>query len=920
MDSSDHNQSKLDEIAEEFSAAIRRGQHPSVDSFVARYDDPSGQLRGLLASIAMIEGLKLAASDSAPSASKPLKIEQLDDYRIVREIGRGGMGVVFEAIHQSLGRRVAIKVLASGLLGDAKHLARFRREARAAARLRHTNIVPVFGVGQSNEHHYYVMDYIDGMSLREWLTGVSGTNREEFPTIDAAVADTDGDLGFATAVEGDSRGPDFVDAPHAEIALDTADYFRWVASRAATVCDALEYAHSQGVLHRDIKPANLLVDRHGGVWIADFGLAKLTEQQAVTMTGDIVGTPQYMPPESFEGTYDVKSEIYAVGLTLYELLTRTPAIEGKGPADVIRKATRGVIQSPRKLNPRLPRDLETIVQKSLAHDPRSRYISAGELRDDLNRFLSDRPIAARRTNLVERTVRWSRREPTVAMLTFATFALLLALAIVSAVGYLRTKDLLDVAQAANRSSERSLQQRTEALEIADQQRVRAEKNLQVALSAFDEIMQNIGDRGIESDAEFLGEVTDTTSPNVTPEDARLLQSLLGFFDQLAANNSEELLAESAVAARRAGDIYLRLGQLQRADQAYGDALDRYRKLSQRNEDEDLASTIAQAQIMNELVVITGLRGDLSRSYELFDQTLQLLKESSTAMTTEAGRFEYARAHRLFASRGARTGLDAATSTPSRRPAAGSRQGTVRRPLATMMRMRTEDELDAVAEAISTLESLIDQSPEEVRYRAELARAYRDKANVASRAKRKSESEQSVKKSIELFNQLLVENRQSEAIRYELALTLSSAEAFGFNQMMRAIRATELSSELLTSSPDLPRYQALRAHTLETLAASQQRTGRLEPAERHLHDALRIYNDLTAQSPSISLYETRRSQTLESIADLKLRQGDSAAAIEYLERAMRRLQPRTRRGDTSPVARIQLQRIRQKLARIKQPRS
>ena len=113
---------------------------------------------------------------------------------------------------------------------------------------------------------------------------------------------------------------------------DAADYFRWVARLVATICDALQYAHTQGVLHRDIKPANLLIDRSGEVWIADFGLAKLTEQQAMTMTGDIVGTPQYMPPESFEGTYDVQSEIYGVGLTLYELLTQRPAIEGKNPA------------------------------------------------------------------------------------------------------------------------------------------------------------------------------------------------------------------------------------------------------------------------------------------------------------------------------------------------------------------------------------------------------------------------------------------------------------------------------------------------------------------------------------------------------------------------------------------------------------
>jgi tetratricopeptide (TPR) repeat protein len=574
---------------------------------------------------------------------------------------------------------------------------------------------------------------------------------------------------------------------------------------------------------------------------------------------------------------------------------------------VIRKATEGVCISPRKLNSHVPRDLETIVLKALAHDPRARYVTAGEIRDDLERFLTDRPISARRTNLIERTIRWSRREPTVALLTFATFGLLLALAVVSAVGYLRTKDALDVARSANRSAETSLSQRTEALTVADQQRVRAEKNLQVALNAFDEIMQNIGDRGIEADAEFLGEVTDTTSPNVTPEDAKLLQSLLGFFDDLAANNSAELLAESAVAARRAGDIYLRLGQLRQADRAYSEALQRHRRLSSQNPD-NLSSTVAQAEIMNELAVINGLRGELGRADQMFHQTRTLLKASAAAMASPAGQFEYARALRLFASLAARTGLDGVVG-----PQFDNR--AQRRPIGVMMKLRTEDELSACAEAIDILGSLIDQSPDEIRYRAELARAYRDKAKVASKAKMRAESESAVKQSIEQFEQLLSENKDSEAIRYELAMTLSSTEAFSFNQIVRAGRANELSAELLAGSPDLPRYQALRAHTLETLAAHQQRVNRLDPAEQNLLEALKIYNTLTRDSPELSLYQTRRSQTLESIADLKLRKGDSKAAIEYLERAIRQLQPRMRRNDISPVARMQMQRMRQKLARI-----
>lgn len=234
-----------------------------------------------------------------------------------------------------------------------------------------------------------------------------------------------------------------------------------------------------------------------------------------------------------------------------------------------------------------------------------------------------------------------------------------------------------------------------------------------------------------------------------------------------------------------------------------------------------------------------------------------------------------------------------------------------------MQFRTEDELDACSEAIDVLDNLIEQSPDEIRYRAELARAYRDKAKIASKARIRIESESAVRESIELFEQLLSDHQDSPAIRYELAMTLSSTEAFGFNQLIRANRANELSAALLKESPDLPRYQALRAHTLEALAAHQRRVGRYDPAERNLLDALRIYDNLTQASPELALYETRRSQALESMADLKLQSGDSAAAKEHLERAISRLQPKMRRFNTSPIARMQLQRMKQKLARIRE---
>ncbi len=611
---SEQNQIELDRIAEEFASAIRGGAAPTIEEFINRYPDPSGQLAELLSSVALIENLKAATPPERPTSLETIDFNELDDYCIVREIGRGGMGVVFEAIHQSLDRRVALKFLASHLLTDSKQFARFRLEARAAARLRHPHIVPVFGVGSTTHQHYIVMDYIDGTSLRDRMSNDAHQQsatlvaRELTSVSPSSVSPSSGALDHPARVATTATR---VDSMAEKPQVGTRQYYAWVAKQGATLCDALEYAHGQGVLHRDIKPGNLLLDRRGELWIVDFGLAKLAEHSH-TASGEVIGTPQYMAPESFEGVYDVRSEVYCIGLTLFEMLAQRPAFEGKNTADTIRQAMAGVKQTPRQIDSHIPKDLETIVLKSLAREPAARYQTAGQLRSDLQRYLTGQPIAARRTRLLERMIRWTRREPVIASLTLSSFALLSALALVSAFGYFSTQNALAVARRAREAAEASLQQKVAALATADEQRARAEKNLQVALSAFANITENIAARGIEVDADVLGEVTDTTAMSVSPRDAELLQSLLEFFDQLAANNNEELLAESATAAQRAAEIYVSLGQLHQAERAYNESRSRYQRLCAL-QPEKATFLLSQAEVLNELSVIAGLRGELPLS-------------------------------------------------------------------------------------------------------------------------------------------------------------------------------------------------------------------------------------------------------------------------------------------------------------------
>ncbi len=395
---------------------------------------------------------------------------QLGEYRIVREIGRGGMGVVYEAEQESLGRRVALKVLPSHLLADAKQVRRFQREARSAARLHHTNIVPVFGVGQHEGTHFYVMQFIEGRGLDVILEElkqlrttrshqVAGQVTVHETTRGGSAADLAGLLatgqftgeldGARTTGKGGAIAPTapdlFPERPDqkplpsepatpssgtessiSQLSETERGFARGVARIGVQVADALAYAHGQGILHRDIKPPNLLLDRNGNVWVADFGLAKAVDADDVTHPGDIVGTVRYMAPERFRGVGRCAERSLRAGALALRALALRPAFQERGRASLIHQVTHEDPPRLRKLNSRVPLDLETIVHKSMAREPGQRYATAGALADDLRRFLDGRPVLARRTSVPERCWRWCKRNPAVAGLVTG-IALLLVL-------------------------------------------------------------------------------------------------------------------------------------------------------------------------------------------------------------------------------------------------------------------------------------------------------------------------------------------------------------------------------------------------------------------------------------------------------------------------------------------------------------
>jgi WD40 repeat protein/serine/threonine protein kinase len=349
---------------------------------------------------------------------------ELGDFRIVREVGRGGMGIVYEAEQMSLRRRVALKVLPFAGMLDPRALRRLHNEARAAASLHHEHIVPVHGVGCERGVHYYAMQFIDGHTLADLIAAQRGPAAD---TVDASRALSTPDAPQPATGEQPTTAyaPPAAPAPPAartaageaegtERAPRDAACFRRAAEWAAQAAEALEHAHQLGVVHRDVKPANLMLDGRGKLWVADFGLARFGADAGLTMTGDLLGTLRYMSPEQAlakHGLVDHRTDVYSLGATLYELLTLRPAVEGKDQAEILRRILFDDPTAPRALDRAVPADLETVVLKAMAKEPAERYSTAQELADDLRRFLEHKPVLARRPGAGQRLRKWGRRHP-----------------------------------------------------------------------------------------------------------------------------------------------------------------------------------------------------------------------------------------------------------------------------------------------------------------------------------------------------------------------------------------------------------------------------------------------------------------------------------------------------------------------------
>ena len=546
--------------------AIEAGRQPGRDQLLAEHPDLRWDLELFLAShdeVARLTAPMLAANrgharDPAGSPGDGLdgpsaSLGELGDFRLLREVGRGGMGVVYEAEQISLRRRVALKVLPFAAAIDPRRLQRFKAEALTATHVQHEKIVPVHSVGCERGVHYYAMQFIDGQSLAALIGELRSLRDEQGARSSAAGGDGEGRAAAPGLDAGSRPSPKSTLAAttiSSEWSSDRRGYFDRVAGLGRQAALALEQTHQAGIVHRDVKPGNLLLDLRGQLWVTDFGLAQVTGNSGLTITGEMLGTLRYASPEQIlarRGIVDHRSDIYSLGATLHELLTLRPPFEGRDRNALIRQVADDDPPAPSAWDGSVPPELETIILKALRKDPVDRYGTAREMADDLQRFLDRQPILARRPTRTERLRAWSRRHPSIVGVVVVALLLLSAASMVST-ALVRGEQAKTLAE----------QRKAESAYRRERQRAEeAEARFRLARRSVDELIQ-------------VSEEELAHRPGMEGLRKRLLGSALAYYQEFIEQRRSDPAAQAELrdTTRRVATILADLAVLRAAGELY----------------------------------------------------------------------------------------------------------------------------------------------------------------------------------------------------------------------------------------------------------------------------------------------------------------------------------------------------------------
>jgi tetratricopeptide (TPR) repeat protein len=584
------------------------------------------------------------------------------------------------------------------------------------------------------------------------------------------------------------------------------------------------------------------------LWIADFGLAKAVAQEDLSQTGDVVGTLRYMAPEQFDGAYDSRVDVYSLGLTLYELLTLRPAFDEWDHQRLIQKVCESNPTPPRRLRSDIPRDLETIILKAIARAPKHRYQTAADLADDLQRFLDDRPIRARRVGPVERLRRWARRNPAIA-------ALSTSLLIVLIVSYATIGWKWREAEKENR---------------------RAEANLSLALDSMNAILERFASTWMahpSTPANGESEGAAELPIVVSGATAAILKDALKFYDDFAEQNAHNprLQRDTAHAHRRVGAIQQRLGRYREAETAYHQAVQIFER--QRGVfPEDTEIAVETAETYNQLGLVVEMVGRREEAHWQFDRARGIL--STIAHPAPDCRLELAKTH--------------------------SNLGSI------LWRLRRRRQgAQHQQQAILLLEQLVAERVHQADYRLALARAYRNYFPFATFGQQIAQAVDYQSRAIALLEELVQDFPQVPDYRCELSEILamtrtrrpSADSSPGRNEEAQKRRAVALAREINEDYPTIPRYRATLARALHQLGLLYTRRGQMEKAEPCLAEAVSLHTSLYEDFPTVPVYSLSLSMSLHSYGDTLRYLDRLSESRDYLEEAVALQRSRIEPGGT-----------------------
>jgi serine/threonine protein kinase len=563
IDSDQGDDPRVLALVKEYQAEWEKGRRPDRAAYLARHPELAAVIGIYLDSIDMLhsggQGLSGTQCRGIRLDTGLARGDRLGEFVLLREIGRGGMGVVYEAFQPSLNRRVAVKVLPAVFAADRKRLQRFTVEAQAAAAVAHPHIVTVYAIGEDRGIHYYAMRMVDGLPLDILAAGATTATHHLGETCSYSPSAEKVEPGSTTTDFAMSlRRPDSMVGSLIELSrTDRQAYHKEVARLGSQVARALDHAHQCGVVHRDIKPANLLLDKDRHIWVTDFGLAQLADGPAVTRTGGAVGTLRYMSPEQAAGQrhkLDHRTDVYSLAATIYELAAGRAVFPAEEPAVLVRQIVHDEPTPPSAVDAAFPNDLETVLLKALQKEPQDRYATASELADDLDRFLTGQPVLARRPSVWDRAKRWVGRHPaTVAAALFSLVAVALASGIAIAVvaeQQSETKRAFNALQSANAETQRARHQ-ADALARSEQQaRLAADARAEEAEKRFRRAKE-LGDLVLQISEEEMG----TFRPLQGPRRRLLVAALANSRSLLAGGHDDPKVREElAKVVKRVEDL------------------------------------------------------------------------------------------------------------------------------------------------------------------------------------------------------------------------------------------------------------------------------------------------------------------------------------------------------------------------------